>query len=97
MPEYALASVVVLAVGLIAAWAAGVLRDRALWLGLVAFGAATVVADLVLTGLPIVTYGPGFTSGIALGPMPIEDLLYGIGLYLVAIAAWGRRPAGAVP
>ena len=95
MPEYTLAAVVVLSVGLVAAWASGVLRERAAWAGLALFGAATVVADLVLTGLPIVTYGPGFASGVALGPMPVEDLLYGLGLYLVAIAAWGRRPAGA--
>jgi lycopene cyclase domain-containing protein len=92
MPEYTLAAVVVLGAGLVAAWAAGVLRLRATWAGLVAFGAATVAADLVLTGLPIVTYGPGFTSGVALGPMPVEDLLYGLALYLVAVAAWGPRP-----
>lgn len=38
---------------------------------------------------PIVTYGDGSRSGVALGPMPTEDL-YGLALYLVAIAARGR-------
>jgi hypothetical protein len=42
-----------------------------------------------------VTYGREHNAGLYLGPMPIEDLLYGLGLYLVAIAAWGRRPARA--
>jgi len=94
VPEYTLASLLVLAAGLVAAAVAGVLRERAAWLGLAAFGLVTVVADLALTGLPIVTYLDRFRSGVAIGPMPVEDLLYGLGLYLVAIAAWGRRPAG---
>lgn len=93
VPEYTFASVLVLSVGFAVAAAAGVLNERAAWLGLVAFGVITVIADLALTGLPIVTYLDEFRSGIAIGPMPIEDLLYGLGLYLVAIAAWGRRPA----
>ncbi len=93
MPEYTLASVLVLALGFVVAGVAGVLRERAAWAGLLAFGAITVVADLMLTGLPIVTYGREHNVGLYLGPMPIEDLLYGLGLYLVAVAAWGRRPA----
>ncbi len=93
MPEYTLAALVALVAGLVLAGLAGVLGERAAWAGLIAFGAATIAADLVLTGLPIVTYGPGHTIGLFLGPMPIEDLLYGLALYLVAIAAWGRGPA----
>jgi lycopene cyclase domain-containing protein len=92
MPEYTLASAVVLAVALALAAATGMLRERAAWLGLVAFGAMTVVADLALTGLPIVTYGPRHNASITIGPMPVEDLLYGLALYLVAITAWGHRP-----
>lgn len=88
MPEYTVASVAVLTGAAVAAWWRGALAGRAGWLGLLVFGTATLVFDLVLTGLPIVTYGPGTTSGIAIGPMPIEDLLYGLALYLVAIAAW---------
>jgi len=93
MPEYTAAAVAVFAGAALAAWWRGALDGRAGWLGLLVFGAATVVFDVVLTGLPIVTYGPGTTCGIAIGPMPIEDLLYGLALYLVAIAAWspGRR------
>lgn len=94
MPEYTLLATAFLVGGFLLAALAGVLRERAAWAGLVAFGLATVVADIVLTGLPIVTYGREFNAGIYLGPMPIEDLLYGLALYLVAIAAWGRRPAG---
>lgn len=93
MPEYTLLATGFLAGALGLAAVAGVLRERAAWAGLAAFGLITVVADLVLTGLPIVTYRPEFSSGVRLGPMPVEDLLYGLALYLVAIAAWGRRPA----
>lgn len=91
MPEYTLLTVGFLAGAFGLAWARGVLRERAAWLGLTLFGAITVVADLVLTGLPIVTYGAGTNLGLAIGPMPIEDLGYGLALYLVAIAVWGRR------
>lgn len=90
MPEYTLLTGVFLAGAFALAWARGVLRERAAWLGLVAFGAVTVAADVVLTGLPIVTYGAGTNLGLRIGPMPIEDLGYGLALYLVAIAAWGR-------
>ena len=89
MAEYPLAMVVLLTGALAAASWRGVLQERATWLGLGVFGAATVVADLVLTGLPIVTYDDALRSGVAIGPMPVEDLLYGLALYLVAVAAWG--------
>lgn len=91
MPEYSLAAAAALALAAIAAAVRGVLTERAVWLGAGVFAAATVVADLVLTGLPIVTYGDGFRSGVGIGPMPVEDLLYGLALYLVAVAAWGKR------
>ena len=91
MPEYSLAAVAALALAAGAAWARGVLSERAVWLGAAVFAGATVVADLILTGLPIVTYGDAFRSGIGIGPMPVEDLLYGLALYLVAVAAWGKR------
>jgi lycopene cyclase domain-containing protein len=52
------------------------------------FAACTIVFDLVLTGLPIVTYGDRFSSGVGIGPMPIEDLLDGVALCLTALAAW---------
>ena len=47
-----------------------------------------VVFDVVLTGLPIVTYGPEHLSGLMVGPMPIEDLGYGIALFLLAVLPW---------
>jgi lycopene cyclase domain-containing protein len=93
VPEYTLLALLFLVGALAWAWVAGVLRERAAWYGLALFGLITIVADLALTGLPIVTYRREFNLGIYLGPMPIEDLLYGLALYLVAIAAWGSRPA----
>lgn len=93
IPEYSAAALVALAAGLAVAGLRGVLRSPPAWAGLVSFGIATLLADLALTGIPIVTYGEATRSGIALGPMPVEDLLYGLALYLVALAAWGPEPA----
>lgn len=90
MAEYTAATFVVLLGAVLAAAARGVLRDRAVIAGAIVFGAATIAADLVLTGLPIVTYGDDLRSGWSIGPMPIEDLGYGLALYLVAAAVWSR-------
>jgi lycopene cyclase domain-containing protein len=90
MAEYTAATVITLIGAVLAAEARGVLRERAVIAGALVFGAATVVADLLLTGLPIVTYGDELRSGWSIGPMPIEDLGYGLALYLVAAAVWGR-------
>lgn len=86
MPEYTVLAVVFLLGAGGAAARLGLLSRRSTWLTLVIFAGFTIVFDLVLTGLPIVTYGPGFTIGVALGPMPIEDLLYGLALALAAMA-----------
>lgn len=94
MPEYTLASVVTLGVVAAAAAWTGLARRRSTWLGMVVFGAATIVADLVLTGLPIVTYGDHHVRALQLGPMPIEDLLYGLALFLVAALAWDAARPG---
>lgn len=95
MPEYTVFAGAYLLVAGAAAVRAGLHRTRAAWLALGVFGAATIVFDLVLTGLPIVTYGPGATSRITLGPMPVEDLAYGLALCLTAIVAWTKaRPRG---
>ena len=96
MPEYTLAAVATLGIVLLVAAWTGLLRRRSTWLGLAIFGGATIVADLVLTGLPIVTYGDHHLRALQLGPMPIEDLLYGLALFLVAALAWdAARPAAA--
>ena len=94
MPEYTLASLVALTLALLAAAWQGLLRRRSTWLGLGIFGGATVVADLVLTGLPIVTYGDHHVRELQLGPMPLEDLLYGLALFLVAALAWDAARPG---
>jgi lycopene cyclase domain-containing protein len=96
IPEYTLAGLAWLAgaVGL-AGWA-GVLRRRQTWVAFGAFLAFTVVFDAILTGIPIVTYGAGQRSGLALGTTPVEDYLYGQALCLTAIATYelaGRRRA----
>jgi lycopene cyclase domain-containing protein len=93
MREYSVAAFVVLLGALGLAGARGLLGDRALWLGLLAFASLTVVADVVLTGVGIYHYDSRFDSGLTLGRMPIEDLAYGLALYLVAVTAWNWRSA----
>ena len=90
MPEYAIASLLLLLACGLGARRSGVLAHPEAWLTLVAFGLLTVVFDVVLTGIPIVTYGDGLRSGIAVGPMPVEDLAYGLALCLLALAVWHR-------
>ena len=85
MAEYTVAAILFLVVAVLAAGAVGLLRRRSTWVTLAVFAAFTVVFDIILTGLPIVTYGDDFTIGIAIGPMPIEDLLYGLALALAAM------------
>ncbi len=88
MPEYTATTIVVLALTLLVAGRRGLLRRRSTWLAAGIFSAVTIVADLVLTGLPIVTYDPAQLSGLMIGPMPIEDLGYGVALFLLAAIAW---------
>ncbi len=94
-PEYAAAALLWLAGALVLTWCTGTLGRRAAWLALAVFLAFTLVFDAVLTGLPIVTYGATTALGIRLGPIPVEDLVYGAALCLTALGAFdlgrGRR------
>jgi lycopene cyclase domain-containing protein len=91
MIEYTLAAVAVLIVALGVTVARGAAPDPALWLGLIAFAALTVVADSLLVRIGVFGYATRFRSGIEIGAIPVEDLLYGCALYLIATAAWSWR------
>lgn len=88
MKEYTLASLAVLLGALGVASLRGVVRHRALWIGLVAFAALTIVADVVITQIGVYRYDGRFDSGVGIGRMPLEDLAYGLALYLIAVTAW---------
>ncbi len=90
VPEYTVAAATVLLLASAVAWRRGVLAERAAWATLGIFAVLTVAADLVLTGVPIVTYARAQRSGVGFGPMPVEDLAYGLALCLVAMVAWRR-------
>ena len=90
MPEYTVAAALLLVACSLVAWWTGVLARREAWITLGVFAALTVVFDVILTAIPIVTYGNGLRSGVAIGPMPVEDLAYGIALCLLALAVWHR-------
>jgi lycopene cyclase domain-containing protein len=86
--EYTIAALAVLVLALALVTALGLSRDRALWAGLLVFAVMTVAADMALTGIGVYGYDRRFNAGIYLGRMPLEDLAYGLALYLVAVAAW---------
>jgi len=55
---------------------------------------AFLVVNGILTGLPIVLYNPHAIWGIRIISIPIEDLLYNIGMlgfYLLSYETIGRR------
>lgn len=93
MREYSAAAAVILGGATVAAARAGVLRRRASWIGLGAFAALTVAADNLLIAARVYGYSRRDRSGIEVGRMPLEDLAYGIALYLVALSAWNRADA----
>ncbi len=88
MREYTLASLLVLLGALGISGIRGLWKDRALWLGLLIFSVMTVAADIAITHVGVYSYDPRFNSGFLLDRMPIEDLAYGLALYLVAVTAW---------
>ncbi len=88
MKEYTVASLAVLLAAGGVAWLRGLLRCRSLWLGMGAFAVLTIVADVVITQIGVYRYDGRFNSGLAIGRMPLEDLAYGIALYLTAVTVW---------
>jgi lycopene cyclase domain-containing protein len=86
--QYTLAAVVVLVLALLLAGWRGHLGERSLWAGLAIFAAMTIAADVVLTAIGVFTYAPQFLSGIRIDRMPLEDLLYGLALYLTAVTVY---------
>jgi lycopene cyclase domain-containing protein len=88
MREYSAASAAVFLFALGLAGVRGLWTDRSLWLGLLIFGLMTVAADVLLTGIGVYRYAPKFNAGLLIGRMPIEDLAYGLALYLVAVTTF---------
>jgi lycopene cyclase domain-containing protein len=86
--QYTLAAVVVLALALLLAGWRGHLAERSLWAGLAIFAGMTIGGDVVLTAVGVFTYAPQFLSGIRIDRMPLEDLLYGMALYLTAVTVY---------
>lgn len=92
--EYTYASAAVLLLALTLTVLRGAAGDVALWLGLLSFAALTVVADSVLIKAGVYGYAARTRSGIDVLAIPLEDLLYGCALYLIAIAVWSWHPGG---
>ena len=94
MAEYTLVAVAVLAVAAMLAGLGRLYRQRSLWIGLAVFAVLTAVFDVLLTRVGVYAHRPQFNSGILFDRMPIEDLLYGIALYLMAVVAWSWAARG---
>jgi lycopene cyclase domain-containing protein len=59
-----------------AAAAPGVLASRSFWLSILVSYIPFLVANGILTGLPVVTYSPGAILGLRVFSIPVEDFLY---------------------
>lgn len=90
--QYTYASLAILLLALAVTVLRGAARDLALWLGLLAFAALTVLADSLLIRVGVFRYASATRSGIQILAIPLEDLLYGCALYLTAIAVWSWNP-----
>lgn len=88
MTEYTLVAAVLLTVSVLLAGIRRLHRQPYVWIGLALFAALTVVVDVLLTRVGVYAHRPQFNAGILIDRMPIEDLLYGIALYLVAVLSW---------
>lgn len=88
MKEYTIAALAALFLSMAAAFTVGPWRERSLWLGLLIFAGMTIAADVVLTGFGVYSYDRRFNAGLYIGRMPLEDLAYGLALYLVAASVW---------
>lgn len=93
MTEYTMAASAVLAAALFLSGLRRLYQQRTVWIGLAIFALLTIVVDVVLTRVGVYTHRTSFTAGILIDRMPIEDLFYGVALYLVAVLSWswGRR------
>jgi lycopene cyclase domain-containing protein len=88
--EYTVAALILAAGALGLTAVRGGLADRALWVGLAVFAALTVIADSMLVRAGVFGFGD-HVSGLKIVAAPVEDLLYGGALYLVANAAYRWR------
>jgi lycopene cyclase domain-containing protein len=88
--EYAAAVAATWAGAALVAARARVLRQRSTWVGAAAFAALTVAADNLLIGAGVYGYRDRHRCGLRVGHMPVEDLAYGIALYLVAVSVWSQ-------
>ncbi|MGI8564731.1 MAG: lycopene cyclase domain-containing protein [Candidatus Dormibacter sp.] len=93
MREYTLASLGLLLVAAVLAAVTGSWRRPAFWAGIVVFGLLTAAFDLLMTSEGLYHYADRYRSGVGIGRMPVEDLLYGLALYAVAVSAWCGRHA----
>jgi lycopene cyclase domain-containing protein len=91
MNEYTVAATVILAVVVTVGIDQGIFRRRSVWTGLLVFSLLTIVVDVILTRVGVYVHRGRFNAGILIDRMPIEDLLYGMALYLVAVLSWSWR------
>jgi len=94
MNEYTLVASAVLLVVAVLAGVRGTFGRLWVWIGMAVFAVLTIVADVALTRIGVYRHRSIFNAGILIDRMPIEDLLYGVALYLVAVVTWSWSSQG---
>jgi lycopene cyclase domain-containing protein len=94
MNEYTIVASAMLLVVAVLAGVRGVYRQRWVLIGLLVFGTLTIIVDVLLTRIGVYRHRAAFNAGILIDQMPIEDLLYGLALYLVAVLSWSWSERG---
>jgi lycopene cyclase domain-containing protein len=91
MNEYTLVAAAGLTVTVVLAGIRRLYRQRFVWIGLAIFAFLTIVVDVLLTRVGVYAHRAPFNAGILIDRMPLEDLLYGVALYLLAVISWSWK------
>ena len=75
-------------VGLYARYGQSLLRLKAFWLYQLVLIFMFVIANSILTSLPIITYGSHAIIGVRIGTIPLEDFFFNFALINLWILVW---------
>jgi lycopene cyclase domain-containing protein len=94
MTYWALNSLFLVVVGVVAVLAARRVRWGAVGLAAAVLLVLTAVFDNVMIGVGLVAYAPSRISGVLVGAAPLEDFAYAIAAVVGLPALWSLLPHG---